>query len=88
MKLFEATVSISHKCCKFLYGNVIATVYACASVFVFFMYENMSLSGRWHIVLIVYCKGGNKQFSGNMAACKKKIRMRSWLEISPKDKQM
>ena len=26
---FEATVSISYTCCKFLYGNVIATAYAC-----------------------------------------------------------
>ena len=29
--VFEATVSISYTCCKFLYGNVIATVYACAT---------------------------------------------------------
>ena len=39
--VFEATVSISHKCCKFLYGNVIASAYACASICGFFIYENM-----------------------------------------------
>ena len=27
--LFEATVNISSTCCKFLYGNVIPTSYAC-----------------------------------------------------------
>ena len=86
--VFEATVSISYTCCKFLYGNVIATAYACASICGFFLYENMSLSGRCHNVLFVYCRGRNKQFRGNMPVCKKKIRMRSWLEISPKDKQM
>ena len=39
--VFEATVTISNKCCKFLYGNVIATAYACASICGFFIYENM-----------------------------------------------
>ena len=34
--VFEATVSISYTCCKFLYGNVIVTAYACASVCGFF----------------------------------------------------
>ena len=77
-----------YTCCKFSYGNVIATVYACASICGFFIYENMSLSGRCHIVLFVYCRGRNRQFRDNMPVCKKKIRMRSWLEISPKDKQM
>ena len=86
--VFEATVSISYKCCKFLYGNVIATAYACASIFGFLIYENMSLSGRCHIVHFVYCKGRNKQFTGNMAVSKKKIRMTSWLQISKKDNQM
>ena len=84
----EATVSISYKCCNFLYGNVVATAYACASICGFFIYENMSLSGRCHIILFVYCRGRNKQFTGNMAFCKKKIRMISWLQISTKDKQM
>ena len=86
--LFEATLSISHKCCKFLYGNVIATAYACASICGFFTYENMSLSGRCHIVLFVYCRGRNKQFTGNMAVSKKKMRMTSWLQINEKGKQM
>ena len=48
--IFEATVSISYTCCKFLYDNVIATAYASASICRFFIYENMSLSGRCHIV--------------------------------------
>ena len=48
--IFEATVSISYTCCKFLYDNVIATVYASASICGFLIYENMSLSGRFHIV--------------------------------------
>ena len=48
--VFEATVSICYTCCKVLYGNVIATAYACASICGFFIYENMSLSGRCHIV--------------------------------------
>ena len=52
------------------------------------LYMKMSLSGRCHIVLIVYCKGRNKQFKGNMAVSKKKIRMTSWLQISEKDEQM
>ena len=86
--VFETTVSISYTSCKFLYGNVIATAYACASICGFFIYENMSLSGRCHIVLFVYCRGRNKPFAGNMAVCKKNIRMRSWLQISTKDKQM
>ena len=30
--IFEDTVSISYTCCKFLYNNVIATVYASASL--------------------------------------------------------
>ena len=84
--VFEATVSICYTCCKFLYGNVIATVYACASICGFCVYENMSLSGRCHIVLFVYFRGSNRQFRDNMQVCKKKIRMRSWLEISPKGK--
>ena len=67
---------------------VIATVYACASICGFFIYVNMSFSGRYHVVLFVYCRGRNKQFTGNMPVCKKKITMRSKLEISPKDKQM
>ena len=48
--IFEATVSICYTCCKFLYGNVIATAYASASICALFIYENMSLSGRCHIV--------------------------------------
>ena len=48
--IFEATVSICYTCCKFSYGNVIATAYASASICGFFIYENMSLSGRCHIV--------------------------------------
>ena len=70
--VFEATESISQKFCKFLYGNVIATAYACASIFEFFIYENMSRSGRCHIVLFVYCRERNKQFKGNIAVFKKK----------------
>ena len=31
-QVFEATVSISHKGFKFLYGNAIASAYACASI--------------------------------------------------------
>ena len=73
--VFEATVSISHKCCKFLYGNVIATAYACASICGLFIYENMSLSGRCHIVLLLYCRERNKQFKGNIAVSQKRIRM-------------
>ena len=73
--VFEATVSISHKCCKFLYGNVIATAYACASICGFFIYENMSLSGRCHIVVLLYCRERNKQFKGNIAVSQKRIRM-------------
>ena len=34
-KVLEATVSISNKCFKFLYGNAIASAYACASIFGF-----------------------------------------------------
>ena len=71
--VFEATVSISYKCCKFLYGNVIPTAYTWASICVFFIHENMSLSGRRHIVLFVYCRGRNKQFIDNMAVCKKRL---------------
>ena len=37
-KVFEVTVSISHKCFKFLYENAIARAYACASIFGFFTY--------------------------------------------------
>ena len=48
--IFEATVSICYTCCKFWYDNVIATAYASASICGFFIYENMSLSGRCHIV--------------------------------------
>ena len=48
--IFEATVSICYTCCKFSYGNVIATAYTSASICGFFIYENMSLSGRCHIV--------------------------------------
>ena len=48
--IFEDTVSISYTCCKFLYDNVIATVYASASICGFFIFENMMLSGRCHIV--------------------------------------
>ena len=73
--VFEATVSISDKCCKFLYGNVIATAYACASICGFFIYENMSLSGRCHIVVLLYCRERNEQFTGNIAVSQKRIRM-------------
>ena len=48
--IFEDTVSISYTCCKFLYDNVIATVYASASICGFFIYENMSLCGTCDIV--------------------------------------
>ena len=36
------------------YGNVNATTYASASICGFFIYENMSLSGRCHIVHFLY----------------------------------
>ena len=65
--LFEATVSISSTCCKFLFGNVIVTANACVSICGFFLYEDLSLCGRCHIVLSVYCRGRNKQFAGNMS---------------------
>ena len=48
--IFEDTVSISYTCCKFLYDNVIATVYASASICGFFIHENMSLCGKCDIV--------------------------------------
>ena len=86
--VFEATVSISDNCCKFLYGNVIATAYACASICGFFIYENMSLSGRCHIVVLLNCREKNKQLRGNVAVFQKRIRMAWWSEISIKDKQM
>ena len=86
--VFETNVSICHKCCKFLYGNVIATAYACACICGFFIYENMSLSGRCHIVLLLYCRERNKQFKGNIAVLQKRIRMVWWSQISTKDKQM
>ena len=87
-KVFEATVSISHKCFKFLYGNAIASAYACASIFGLFIYENMSLSGRCHIVLFVYCRGRKKQMKGDMAVFNKKIRIISLRQIREKEKQM
>ena len=59
LTVFEATVNISHKCSKFLYGNVIATAYECASICGFFIYENVSLSGRCHIVVLLYCRERN-----------------------------
>ena len=65
-KVFEATVSISHKCFKFLHGNAIASTYVCASIFGFFIYDNMSLFGRCRIVLFVYCRGRNKKLTGDM----------------------
>ena len=87
-KVFEATVSISKKCFKFLYGNAIASAYACASIFGFFIYENMSLSGRCHIVLFVYGRERNKQLKGDVAVLNKKIRITSWRQIREKEKQM
>ena len=48
--IFEDTVSISYTCCKFLYNNVIATVYASASLYGFFIYESMYLCGTCDIV--------------------------------------
>ena len=39
--IFEDTVSISYTSRKFLYNNVIATVYASASLYGFFIYERM-----------------------------------------------
>ena len=48
--IFEATVSICCTCCKILYDNVIATAYASTGICGFFIYDNMSLSGRCHIV--------------------------------------
>ena len=83
-KVFEATVSISHKCFKFLYGNAIAS----ASIFGFFIYENMSLSGRCHIVLFVYCRGRNKKLIGDVEVINRKIRMILWRQIREKEKQM
>ena len=71
--VFEATVSICYTCCKFSYGDVIESASICG----FFIYENISLSGRCHIVLFVYCRGRNRQFRDNMQVCRKKIRMRS-----------
>ena len=43
-------MSISYTCCKFLYENVIPTVYASASVCEFFIYESMYLCGTCDIV--------------------------------------
>ena len=48
--IFEDTVSISYTCCKFLYNNVIATVYASASLYGFLIYESMYLCGTCDIV--------------------------------------
>ena len=48
--IFEDTVSISYTYCKFLYDNVIATVYVSASICGFFKYENMSFCGTCDIV--------------------------------------
>ena len=48
--VFEDTVSISYTCCKFLYNNVIATVYASESLYGFFIYESMYLCGTCDIV--------------------------------------
>ena len=73
--VFEATVTISDKCCKFLYANVITTAYTCASICGFFIYENMSLSGRCHIVVLLNYREKNKQLKGNIAVFQKKIRM-------------
>ena len=72
---FAATVSISDKCCKFLYGNVTATAYACASICGFFIYENLSLSGRCHIVVLLHCSKQNQQLSGKIGVFQKRIRM-------------
>ena len=82
--VFEATVSISDKCCKFLYGNVIA----CASICGFFIYENMSLSCRCHIMVMLNCREKNKQLKGYVAVFQKRIRMAWWSGISIQDKQM
>ena len=65
-RVFEVTVSISHKCFKFLYENAIVSAYACVSIFGFSTYENILLCGRCHIVLFVYCRGMNKQWKGGM----------------------
>ena len=48
--IFDDTVSISYTCCKFLYNNVIATVYASANLYGFFIYESMYLCGTCDIV--------------------------------------
>ena len=85
-KVFEVTVSISHKCFKFLYENAIAN--ACASIFGFSTYENILLCGICHIVFFVYCRGMNKQLKGEMQVLNKKIRVTSWWQISQKEKQM
>ena len=76
--VFTATMSISDKCCKFLYGNVTATAYACASICGFFIYENLSVSGRCHIVVLLNCSEQNKQLSGNKGVFQKRIRMAWW----------
>ena len=84
--VFEATVSFSNKCFKFMYGNAIASAYTCASIFGFFIYENMSLSDRCHIVFFVYCRGRNKQLKGDIAVWDKKIRITSWRQTSKKSR--
>ena len=48
--IFEDTVSISYTCCKVLYNNVIATVYASASLCGSFIYESMYLCVTCDIV--------------------------------------
>ena len=48
--IFEDTVSISYTCCKFLYENVIPTIYASASLCGFFIYGSMYLCGTCDIV--------------------------------------
>ena len=48
--IFEDTVSISYTCCKFVYENVIPTVYWSAGLCGFFTYESMYLCDTCDIV--------------------------------------
>ena len=82
---FAATVSISDKC--FLYGNVTATAYTCASICGFFIYENLSVSGRCHIVVLLHCSKQNQQLSAKIGVFEKRIRMEWWSRISVQNKQ-
>ena len=74
--IFEDTVSISYTCCKYLYENVIPTVYASASVCGFFIYEGMYLCGTCNIVHFLCCRGRNRQEQENMAVYRQRMMIR------------